>query len=41
MKEIRFAIGLLILAALGLGGWILVRHPEWVKSAADDDEDAA
>ncbi len=41
MKQLRFALGLLILAALGTGGWILVRHPEWLKGAADDDEDAA
>jgi len=41
MKELRFVLGLLVLAALGAGGWILVRHPEWVKGAAGDDEDAA
>ncbi len=41
MKAIRFLPGLLVLAALGTGGWVLIRHPEWVKGEADEDEDAA
>src|SRR5258706_610962 len=40
MKAIRFVIGFLVLAALGTGGWILIRHPEWVKGAGEEDEDA-
>jgi len=40
MKPVRFAAGLLILAALAVGGWILVRHPDWVKGAPGEDEDA-
>ncbi|HVR87144.1 MAG TPA: efflux RND transporter periplasmic adaptor subunit [Planctomycetota bacterium] len=41
MKVVRFGLGSLILGALGVGGWTLVRHQEWVKGAPDDDEDAA
>jgi membrane fusion protein (multidrug efflux system) len=41
MKAVRVGLGLLILAALGFGGWMLVRHPDWLKGAPDEDEDAA
>ncbi|HXX93957.1 MAG TPA: efflux RND transporter periplasmic adaptor subunit [Planctomycetota bacterium] len=37
-RAIPFTLGLLILAALGAGGWILVRPPGWLKADADDDE---
>lgn len=40
-KGIRILAGVLLAAALGIGAWILLAHPEWVKSAHDDDEDAA
>jgi len=40
-KAVRIALGGVIVAALAAGAWILLGHPEWLKGAADDDEDAA
>lgn len=41
MKALRILLGLIILAALIGGAWILISRPAWLKGAADDDEDAA
>jgi membrane fusion protein, multidrug efflux system len=41
MKAIRILFGLAILGALATGAWILAVHPDWVKGAKEEDEDAA
>jgi membrane fusion protein (multidrug efflux system) len=40
-NAVRIVLGGIIVAALTLGAWILLAHPDWIKGAADDDEDAA
>jgi membrane fusion protein (multidrug efflux system) len=41
MKAMRLLLGIGIAAAFAAGAWILVFHPEWVKAAPAEDEDAA
>src|SRR5262249_18576234 len=38
MNALRLGLGLLIAAALVVGGWILIRHADWLKGAADEEE---
>jgi membrane fusion protein (multidrug efflux system) len=40
-KAIRLVLGLSIVAALAAGLWILIARPEWLKGAAEEDDDAA
>ena len=40
-KVIRIVLGMSIVAALAAGLWILIFRPEWLKGAADEDDDAA
>ena len=39
MKALRFITGLILLAAVAGGAFVLLRHPEWItRSAHEEDE---
>jgi membrane fusion protein (multidrug efflux system) len=39
MKAIRYVIGLILLLAVAGGAFVLVRHPEWLKSTAHEEQE--
>jgi multidrug efflux pump subunit AcrA (membrane-fusion protein) len=38
MKPVRLSLGVLVVAALIAGAWTLIRQPDWLRGAAEEDE---